>query len=185
MDFQIFILEQKNIMKKTNTISLPGKIHFDPTDKTKKHISQSSWKKMALILFDGDVSEYYSWFIERRYNLKLNKPLRGAHISFFNDSVNDLKIANPNKDIQKLWNDLSLKWNNKIINVQLDTDVRSDGEHWWLNIPEECRKPIHDIRAEIGLGRPFFGLHMTIGTANEKNLFHSNYILNLIRIFND
>jgi hypothetical protein len=28
----------------------------------------------------------------------------------------------------------------------------------------------------IGLSRPFFGLHMSIGYANEKNIEHSIYI---------
>jgi hypothetical protein len=47
-------------------------------------------EKMAMILLDGDVTEYYAWFIQKRYNLILNKPLRGAHISFINDSMRDL-----------------------------------------------------------------------------------------------
>jgi hypothetical protein len=37
-------------------------------------------EKMAMILLDGDVTEYYAWFIQKRYNLILNKPL-GVHIS--------------------------------------------------------------------------------------------------------
>jgi hypothetical protein len=37
-------------------------------------------EKMAMILLDGDVTEYYAWFIQKRYNLILNKPLRGAYI---------------------------------------------------------------------------------------------------------
>ena len=60
-----------------NKIRLTGKIGFDPQDYTKKHQSQASWKKIAMVFFDGDIPEYYGWFIERRYNLVLNKPLRG------------------------------------------------------------------------------------------------------------
>jgi hypothetical protein len=34
------------------------------------------------------------------------------------------------------------------------------------------------IREAIGLPKdPFFGMHMTLGFANEKNIDHSNYIL--------
>ena len=71
-------------------ITLTGKIEFEPEDKTKKHQGQSSWKKIAMVLLDGDICEYYAWFIMRRYNLVLNKPIRGAHISFINDSMRDL-----------------------------------------------------------------------------------------------
>ena len=70
-----------------NRINITGKIQFDVEDKTKKHKNQASWKKMAMIFIDGDITEYYSWFLERRYKLILNKPLRGGHISFINDSM--------------------------------------------------------------------------------------------------
>ena len=43
-----------------------------------------------MVFIDGDVSEYYAWFVKKRYNLTLNKPLRGAHVSFINDSMRDL-----------------------------------------------------------------------------------------------
>jgi len=163
-------------------IKLKGKILFNPADLTKKHKGQASWKKMALIMFEGDVSEYFSWFIEKRYNLKLNRPLRGAHVSFINDSLNDMKqgLMTEHDGICELkWKQLAKKWDGKEIEVVLDPDVRSDGEHWWFIIPQESRDLIHEIRAEVGLGRPFFGLHMSIGYANNKNIAHSKYIVNL------
>ena len=64
------------------TVTMTGTIKFDPKDKTKKHAKQASWKKLAMVIFDGDVTEYYGWLIKRRYNLQLNKPLRGGHITF-------------------------------------------------------------------------------------------------------
>ena len=70
-----------------NKVVLVGKIEFEPENITKKHNTQSPWKRIAMVTIDGDVTEYYSWFIEKRYNLKLNKPLRRAHISFINDSI--------------------------------------------------------------------------------------------------
>ena len=45
-------------------------------------------------MLDGDVAEYYSWFVSKRYNLILNKPLRGAHVSFINDSLRDMMLGN-------------------------------------------------------------------------------------------
>ncbi|MCK9574761.1 MAG: hypothetical protein WC979_03105 [Candidatus Pacearchaeota archaeon] len=170
----------------SNIISYKGKIHFDPDNKTNKHESQASWKKIALIMIPGEVCEYYSWFLEKRYDIILNKPLRGAHISFINDSVADIQkgcsLVNQ-EDVHFIWDSLKKKYDNTEIEVILDLDPRSDGNHWWLNIPQDERTTIHGIRAEIGLGRPFFGLHMSIGYANEKNKAHSEYILRLLTNF--
>jgi hypothetical protein len=171
-----------------NNIILSGKILFDPENKTNKHNYQAAWKRMAMIMFDGDIAEYYAWFIKKRYNLILNKPLRGAHISFINDSNRDIQkgcgLVNE-KDVDLIWELIKQKWNGKSIDVTLNTDVRSDGKHWWLNIPEENRQLIHDIRKEIGLDKPFFGLHMSVGYANEINIVHSKYILGLIEKFGE
>lgn len=165
-----------------NCITYKGIIHFDPINVTKKHLNQSDWKRMALVLFEGEICELYTWFIEKRYNLKLNKPLRGSHISFINDSINDIKNALKCNEYEAelVWEQVKNKWDNKEIEISLNVDVRSNSQHWWLIVPEEERKVLHDIRAELGLGRPFWGLHMSIGNVNEKNIQHSEYILNLI-----
>jgi len=160
-----------------NTITIKGKIEFDPKDKTKKHVNQGSWKKVAMILFDGEICEYYSWFIQKRYNLVLNRPLRGAHITFINDREADMNGK---------WEEIKKKYQGKEIEVVLSVDPRTDSSddkskgHWWFNIPEEDRKELHDLRGELGLGRPHWGLHLALGYANEKNMPHSKYIHNLI-----
>lgn len=160
---------------------LKGKIVFDPDNKTRKHEQQSSWKLMALVVFEGDICNYYKWFIKKRYNLELNPPLRGAHISFINDSIKDISDSLP--DAISKWNNLKRKWNGKEISIEINTDVRSDGKHWWLQIPEDSRTGLHGIRKEIGLGRPYWGLHLSVGHANEKNIEHSKYILSLLEKF--
>jgi len=169
-----------------NNIILSGKILFDPENKTNKHNYQANWKRLAMIMLDGDIAEYYAWFIKKRYNLILNKPLRGAHISFINDSNRDIQkgcgLINE-KDVDLIWNLVKQKWDGKNIKVVLNTDVKSDGKYWWLNIPNKYRKSIHDIRKELGLNKPYFGLHMTIGYVNNKNINHSKYILKLINNF--
>ena len=73
-----------------NEITYRGTIIFDPKDRTAKHKAQASWKKIAMIEFGGDMCDYYAWFIKKRYGVTLNSPLRGPHISFINDHVNDL-----------------------------------------------------------------------------------------------
>lgn len=169
-----------------NIIKYNGTIHFDPPNETKKHQSQSDWKYIVLVLLDGELCQYYSWFLFKRYNIKLNKPLRGAHISFINDSYNDISkgLNIDNKEvINNKWNELKLKYDNKNIDIYLDLDVRSNSQHWWLNIPEMYRTELYNIRKEIGLGRSFFGLHMSLGYCNEENIKQSEYILNLINKF--
>jgi hypothetical protein len=155
-------------------IEITGKIWFDPKNVTKKHNAQAEWKRMAMVVIEDDSTEYYSWFINKRYNLSLNRPLRGPHISFINDSVRDMG------DKADKWDEVKEKYNGKEVKLILDTDVRSDGKHWWLVVEHGSRKPLLDIRAKLGLGKPFWGMHMTIGYANEKNIEHSKYILDLV-----
>ena len=97
-------------------ITLTGTIHFDPINKTKKHELQADWKRMALVLFDGNICQYYAWFIEKRYSIVLNKPLRGAHISFINDSIRDIKLGTGivnDEEVEILWESVKNKWDNK------------------------------------------------------------------------
>lgn len=136
-----------------------------------------------MVFLDGDVTEYYAWFIKKRYNLVLNKPLRGAHISFINDSFRDMTLNGQRsmEEVKTIWNDVKNKWNGKQIPIMLNLNPKTDDKHWWLNVDHEYRDKLHGIRAELGLSRPFFGLHMSIGYANEKNIQHSKYIHDLIK----
>lgn len=168
---------------KKNYITYKGIIHFDPVNKTKKHESQADWKRMALVMFDGEIAEYYSWFLKKRYNLILNKPIRGAHISFINDSIRDIcKGLNCSEtEAIQAWEELRERWDGKEIEIVLDLEIKGNGTHYWLIIPQEEREELHSIRSEIGLGRPYYGLHMSIGYANEKNIKHSEYVSNLMK----
>lgn len=159
-------------------VSYTGKILFEPENKTKKHESQASWKKVAMVLIDGEVSEYYSWFLQKRFNLVLNKPIRGAHITFVNDSINDMSQqgVKTNEEVEAMWEEVKKKWDGKEIEVVLNLRPFSDNLHWWLIVDHKYREELHAIRAELGLGKPYFGLHMSLGYANEKNIMHSEYI---------
>lgn len=164
-------------------ILVKGRIGFDPPSKTKKQIGQDSWKRIAMVYLEGDLTEYYSWFIQNRYGIKLNKPMRGPHISFINDSLRDLtKDFTLDTDlVEENWNRVKEKWDGRIILISLDLDVRTDGRTWWLNIPQEDRLALQEIRNELGLGRPYFGMHMSIGYANEREIIQSQYIHELIK----
>ncbi len=159
-------------------ITLVGNIGFEPENKTKKHHEQASWKHIAMVFIDGDVTEYYAWYIKKRYNLVLNKPLRGGHISFINDSFKDMSLNGQRSlhEVKIIWENVKKKWDGKKISVTFDLSPKTDDRMWWLTIPEDCREELHSIRKELGLGRPFYGLHMSLGYANEKNIEHSKYI---------
>ena len=167
-----------------NRITLTGKIEFEPEDKTKKHANQASWKKIAMVMVDGDICEYYNWFIKRRYNLVLNKPLRGAHISFINDSMKDL-TQNGEKSLEEAlnaWETTKNKWDGETIQIVLNLDPITDGRTWWFNVPHNERELLQSIRTELGLGEPFFGMHMSIGYASHGLMEeHGKYIHDLLR----
>lgn len=164
-------------------ITLTGKIGFEPEDRTKKHLLQSSWKKVAMVFIEGDICEYYAWFLKKRYDISLNKPIRGAHVSFINDSMRDLtqNNAKSEEEVLKLWEDVKTKWDGKEIDIVFDLNPKTNDRTWWLNIPNEERQGLQAIRNELGLGKPFFGLHMSIGYVNEKNIEQSVYIHGLIK----
>ena len=171
------------------TFKIKGRLVFDPPNITEKHRNQGKWKKVAILEFEGDIKGYYRWFVKKRYHLFLGESIRKSHVTFINDSRSDMEGGN------KKWYEIKKKWDGKTIEIELSTDVRSDGVNWWLVVPEDARDSLHAIRAELGLGRPYFGLHMTFGVARdgkddvfEKNTIravrqteeHSKYILRLL-----
>ena len=168
----------------SNEIKIKGKILFDPEDVTNKHVNQSSWKKIAMVLFDGDICEYYAWFIKKRFGLTLHKPVRGAHVTFVNDSMRDLSQGGllTDKEINEKWEKVKNKWDGKTIQIVVNLDPRTDGRTWWFNVPHNERELLQSIRTELGLGEPFFGMHMSIGYASHGLMEeHGKYIHDLLR----
>lgn len=194
-----------------NTIKITGTIIFDPDNFTKKQESQGNWKRVAMIMIPGDTHLLYSWFINKRFDLPLIPPLRKSHVTIINDRFSDVK-GKTHEDRIELWNKVKEKWNHKEVEITLNVDpvetIRRDKKrsedlnHWWLVIPEEDRVNIHNLRAELGLSRPFFGLHLTLGRcedtftsiddidsqdkmtaqkAKKMNVEHSKYIVKLIQ----
>ena len=150
-------------------LELIGKIEFDPVNVTKKHNKQASWKKTALVKFDCDIWEYYSWFLKKRFNLYLNKPLRGTHLTIINDKFDT--------DTEYLYDQGRQLFHGKEIRIQYDpTLIRAnDKGHWWINAQSDDAK---NIRSVMGLTPDtYFGFHITIGLATHLQLDHSKYIL--------
>ena len=163
-------------------IKEPGIIQFEVEDVTRKHTEQSVWKKTAMVMLSGDICQYYAWFLKKRYRIILNKPLRGPHISFINDRFSEMNHAQATEEENILiWEQVKQNHDGKEIIVTLSIEPRSNGKHWWLNIPEEYRSELQGIRNELGLDRPFSGLHLSLGyCASEKNILHSQYIHKLL-----
>jgi hypothetical protein len=146
-----------------------GHILFQPNNVTKKHIKQSEWKKTAIILINDGLCDYYSWFIEKRYNIKLNKPLRGSHVTFINEIIDN-----------NIFNDGKKFFDGKEIEINYDpTYIRTnDIGHWWIKV---YSKDIESIRHSLGMNpNPYYGLHITIGNATHLQLEQSLYIKRLI-----
>lgn len=150
-------------------LTIEGKLLFDPVNVSKKHQKQSSWKKVALVMFNDDLDHYYAWFLQKRFNLVLNPPLRGSHVTIISDMVDNetYEQAHP-------------FFNGKTVRFEYNpADIRTNGEHWWLRVASEDTR---SIRTSMGLSAdPYFSLHMTIGYANDKNIAHSKYILDCIK----
>jgi hypothetical protein len=153
-------------------LKMESKISFFPENKTRKHNSQSSWKRTAIAEIEGDIHLYYAWVLENRFNLKLNKPLRGAHVTFISDIVNS-----------KIYEEVASIFDGRIMSFEYNpAEIRTNGSHWWLKV---YSTDAENLRVACGLDpKPFFNFHLTIGHANEKNIEHSKYILDCIKMFN-
>lgn len=152
-------------------LKLKGILEFSPVDVTKKHEKQSAWKCVSIIKTNCDMDRYYSWFLKKRFNLELNRNLRGSHITIISDRMD-----------KKIFNEASKIFNGREIDFYLDLEPRSNGEHWWLRV---ICPDAESIREALGLSKdPYFGFHLTIGYANEKNIEHSEYILRMCKKFN-
>lgn len=165
-----------------------GKIVFDPKDWTAKHKKQTSWKKIAMVMFDGDICDYYAWFIKKRYGIILNTPLRGPHISFINDHIRDLnggfynpKNCGTEKERHHMWEQLKKKYHNTEIDIVVSSNIETNGEHWWLRIEHEHREELYNIRSQVGLPKPNLGknkdgtlrplgIHLSIGYAMDGRI---------------
>lgn len=157
-------------------LELKTKIVFDPKDITKKHFKQKSWKRVVICETSCDIHEYYAWFLKKRFNLVLNKPLRKAHITIINDKIETEEEKRFYEYGKELFNGKELIFKFK------PSEIRTNGEHWWLKVYSD---DVANIRTVMGLTpNPYFNLHLTLGHANEKYIAHSEYILETILRYN-
>jgi hypothetical protein len=144
---------------------LYGKINFFPENVTRKQEDQSSWKRVAIVEFpDDEIYLYYSWLVQQRFGIYLNKPVRGTHFTLINDRVDTI-----------LYEELVDKFNQKEIMIEYDPGVITANRrgHWWVKAYSDDAQYIRD---SIGLGYPFHGYHITIGVATGFNLEKTLYL---------
>lgn len=162
-------------MTTSTNIRLRGTLEFDPDHLTGKHERQADWKLMGMLVFPGEDHKYYEWFIRKRYRIDgFTKPLRKPHVSYINDAIWEMPWDRAHS--RRVWDEYKAKYSGMELEVELDLDVRTNSTYWWLNVTEDSRRVLHSMRKEVGLReRPYFGLHMTVATANEKSIAASRY----------
>lgn len=132
-----------------------GILDFSPEDKTKKHVSQASWKRVAMIRTNCELDRYYAWFLKKRFNLELNTNLRGTHVTFINDRMD-----------AQIFEQFAQIFDGKEIDFYVEIEPCSSGEHWWLRVHSPEAESIREV---MGLSRePFFGMHLTLGRADQR-----------------
>lgn len=149
--------------------TIEGNLLFDPINISKKHHSQSSWKKVAMVVFKGDIHAYYAWFLEKRFSLVLNPPVRGAHVTIISDKIDN----DTYEQAFKLFDGKTISFDYE------PAEIRTNGKHWWLKVYSTDSQ---NIRRALGLTPdPYMALHLTLGYANSKNEEHSEYIAECIK----
>ena len=157
-----------------NLIIGKGILKFDPSNRTKKHNKQSSWKKTAMIVVDDDTHKYYQFFIERKFQFIqgkkgntnwINDPLRGTHVTIINDRIGNMDM----------WEKLKKKYNNTEVYFfyNIKDGLRNNGSHIYYKV--EC--PMGDeIRKDGDLGDPYFDFHITIGRVDDSSISKKSHI---------
>lgn len=126
------------------------KIIWNPDNVTNKHKLQASWKYAAYAELNCEMGDLYRWFLEKRFGFKIVPPLRGSHLTFINDRFDDPE------EFHKRCLDLNIDK----IDLEIDREIRFNGEHFWFRSKSEQAL---EIREKLGIGKPHFGLHVTIG----------------------
>jgi len=137
-------------------------LEFDPPHLIKKHEVQGEWKKTAICNVGDDIDQYYSWFLKKRFNLSLIKPMRGSHITIIND-----KLYDEQKYLQakQIFNGKKIVFDYDPAEIRGGINPKGEG-FWWLKV---YNTDIEAIREFAGLNRkPFFNLHLTLGAVQQE-----------------
>ena len=99
---------------------------------------------------DGEIVEYYRWWINRVHQIKVQRPLFGAHVSVMRGEA-----PLCGHDQWGVHQDQSLE-------IAYGHELTHAQGYWFL--PVQCRA-LEEVRLTFGLeARPQFGFHLTIGS---------------------
>ena len=128
-----------------------GKFIFSPVRPGLKK-SHRSFDRGVILKVDNGIVEYYSWWLWRKYGIKVSLPAWGAHVTVVNDKD---KV----KDVNKL-KDLEKRFAGKIIQLSHEVELKKQWQFWVLMV--KPTKEMVEIRRELGL-RENYPFHITIG----------------------
>ena len=142
-----------------------GKLIFDPVPITGK--AEKMFKPFwAIIVTNDDVDAYYRWFLQKRFNLILQKPAWGPHITIADGQPTGKKGT---------WDIVKSQYNNLDIEFTYDNFPRTNARHWWLKahclLASEIRSKLQVQRENLR-----FPLHLTLGMPIPRHEQHSIYI---------
>lgn len=121
-----------------------GTLVFDPVAGK----AQNPW--WAIIECPKDIIEYYHHWIAKEENVKLNKPLFGAHISV-------IRGEEPPDSFKSIWG----AGQGSELLFSYKHEVETNGEYWWLRV--RCEE-LNALRKKMGLNSEVeFDFHLTIG----------------------
>jgi hypothetical protein len=125
-----------------------AKLWYDPS--RKGQVSDPWW---MIATTDDEIAAYYRWIVQRRFDLALDKPSWGAHVTVVRGEqpvVND-----------QLWaSDNGLE-----IDFSYTHEVYTNGVHWWLNV--DC-DAFEQIRVRYGFPSGKRHFHLSIGRIPNK-----------------
>lgn len=128
-----------------------GKFIFSP-DRPGLKKAHRAFDNAVILKVDNGITEYYSWWLNRKYGMVLSKPAWGTHITVVSDKdrVKDLNSFNLLKN----------RFNGKIVQVPHLVVVKKQWQFWVVDV-----KPTNEmieVRKSLGL-KENFPFHITIG----------------------
>jgi hypothetical protein len=152
-----------------------GYLKFDPNpahNKNKKVSHKLKGDNWCMLIVPSTIDLYYQWFIEKRYNLKLNRSPWGPHISIVRAHLESHLID------KSVWKKVKTKWQDRKIKFVYDSFPKTSGKHWWLTC---FMSEAYSIREDLGLiPKPKQRIHLTIGRPYQQHEDHSKYIKRLL-----
>lgn len=147
------------------TFNSEGILNFDPIPITGK--AEKMFKPFwAIINTNDDLDDYYRWLLLRRFNIILQAPAWGPHIT----------VADGQPPLIKgTWEKIKQEYDQKVIPFTYQNTPLSNGRHWWLRV--QC-PIITEIREKLNVQRTNlkWGLHLTLGMPIPRHEEHSMYI---------